>query len=67
MNKQTAIENAARAVLAHDGPNALTDPHVALDAMGRALDAGATHDDIAAEMRRQRSNSAPSGQPQTGR
>jgi hypothetical protein len=54
MSKQTAIEEAAREVLAHGGPDCLTDPHDALSAMVRALDAGATHDDIAAEMRRQR-------------
>lgn len=54
MNKQQAIEEAAREVLAHGGPECLTDPHAALGAMGRALDAGATHEDIAAEMRRQR-------------
>ncbi|MFE4691246.1 hypothetical protein ACFRH6_14450 [Streptomyces sp. NPDC056749] len=54
MDRQTAVEAAAREVLAHGGPDALTDPHAALDAMGRALDAGAMHEDIAAEMRRQR-------------
>ena len=54
MDRQHAIEEAAREVLAHGGPACLTDPHTTLDAMGRALDAGASHDDIAAEMRRQR-------------
>ncbi|MGW5130372.1 hypothetical protein [Streptomyces sp. NPDC004135] len=54
MDRQTAIEEAAREVLAHGGPDCLTDPHVPLVAMSRALDAGATHDDIAAEMDRQR-------------
>ncbi|MEU0627725.1 hypothetical protein [Streptomyces sp. NPDC005989] len=56
MNKQTAIETAAREVLAHGGPDALTDPHIATEAMGRALGLGATHDDIRAEMARQRGN-----------
>ncbi|MFL4904837.1 hypothetical protein ACJ6WF_17020 [Streptomyces sp. MMS24-I2-30] len=54
MNRQQAVEEAAREVLAHGGPASLTDPKIPLDAMQRALDAGATHDDIAAEMRRQR-------------
>lgn len=54
MDKQTAIEEAAREVLAHGGPDCLTDPHRATEAMGRALDAGTTHDDIAAEIRHQR-------------
>lgn len=54
MDKQKAIEEAAREVLAHGGPDCLTDPRQVADAMGRALDAGATQDDIAAEMRRQR-------------
>ncbi|MFJ3705045.1 MULTISPECIES: hypothetical protein [unclassified Streptomyces] len=54
MNRQQAVQEAAREVLAHGGPDALTDPHAALTAMGRALDAGATHEDIAAEMHRQR-------------
>jgi len=52
--RQTAIENAAREVIAHGGPAALTDPHQTLNAMGAALDAGATHQDIADEMKRQR-------------
>ncbi|MDX2700576.1 hypothetical protein [Streptomyces ipomoeae] len=51
---QQAIEEAALAVLEHGGPDCLTDPHTPLEAMGRALDAGATHDDIAAEISRQR-------------
>lgn len=55
MDKQQAITEAAREVIAHGGPDCATDPHTPLNAMGRALDAGATHDDIAAEMRRQRS------------
>ncbi|MFE9018120.1 hypothetical protein ACFYNL_06030 [Streptomyces sp. NPDC007808] len=54
MDQQKAIEEAAREVLAHGGPDCRTDPHIATEAMGRALDAGATHDCIAAEMRRQR-------------
>lgn len=52
--RQEAVENAAREVIAHGGPAALTDPHLAVNAMGAALDLGATHEDIAAEMRRQR-------------
>jgi hypothetical protein len=54
MDKQTAVEEAAREVLAHGGPDCLTDPRQVTDSMGRALDAGATLDDVAAEMRRQR-------------
>jgi hypothetical protein len=54
MDQQQAVQEAARAVIEHGGPDCLTDPHIPLEAMGRALDAGATHDDIAAEMRRQR-------------
>ncbi|MGQ5640894.1 MULTISPECIES: hypothetical protein [unclassified Streptomyces] len=38
------------------GPKCLTDPHVPLDAIKAAFAAGATSDDIAAEMRRQRGN-----------
>lgn len=53
--KQQAVQEAARAVLDHGGPACLTDPHTPLNAMGAALDAGATHDDIAAEINRQRS------------
>jgi hypothetical protein len=54
MDRQTAIEIAAREVIAHGGPQQLTDPHQVVDAIGAALDAGATHEDIADEMRRQR-------------
>ncbi|MHB9857637.1 hypothetical protein [Streptomyces sp. YIM S03343] len=54
MDKQTAVEKAAAELIAHGGPACRTDPHIPLDAMGVALDAGATHDEIAAEMRRQR-------------
>ena len=56
MDKDTAVKEAARAVLAHGGPECRTDPRGVMDAMGRALDADATHQDIAAEMRRQRQN-----------
>lgn len=52
--RQTAVEEAARALIEHGGPECRTDPHVATRAMARALDLGATHDDITAEMRRQR-------------
>jgi hypothetical protein len=54
MDRQQAIQAAAREVLAHGGPDCLTDPHIPLNAMGAAIDAGATHDDIAEEMARQR-------------
>ena len=54
MDQQQAVAEAARAAIEHGGPECRTDPHIPLEAMGRALDAGATHDDIAAEMQRQR-------------
>ncbi|MGW2260289.1 hypothetical protein ACWCXE_21105 [Streptomyces sp. NPDC001780] len=54
MDKQQAVREAAAAVLEHGGPVCRTDPHVALDAMGRAYDAGATDADIRTEMARQR-------------
>jgi hypothetical protein len=54
VDRQQAVQEAARAVIEHGGPHCLTDPHIPLNAMGAALDAGATHDDIAAEMQRQR-------------
>lgn len=54
MNKRDAVERAAREVLAHGGPAALTDPQIPVDAMNAALDLGATHAEIAAEVRRQR-------------
>ena len=53
-SRQQAVENAAREVIAYSGPSAITDAHQVVDAMGAALDAGATHQDIADEMRRQR-------------
>lgn len=52
--KSAAIAEAAAAVIEHGGPDSLTDPHVAVEAMGRALDLGATHRDIAEEIHRQR-------------
>jgi len=52
MDKQEAVHAAALATLAHGGPDCLTDPHIGLRLIGHALDLGATHDDIAAEMRR---------------
>ncbi|MGW0736337.1 hypothetical protein [Streptomyces sp. NPDC002851] len=52
--EQSAVEAAAEAVLGHGGPECRTDPHTVLDAIGAALKAGSTHDDIAAELRRQR-------------
>lgn len=54
MDKRTAVRAAARAVIEHGGPDCLTDPNIPTGAMRAALDAGATHEDIAAEMRRQR-------------
>jgi alkylhydroperoxidase/carboxymuconolactone decarboxylase family protein YurZ len=53
-SKDQLIENAAREVIAHGGPACLTDPHQVLVAMNAALDAGATHDDIVAAMKRSR-------------
>ncbi|MFF6903429.1 hypothetical protein [Streptomyces hydrogenans] len=52
--RQQAVENAAREVIAHGGPAALTDPHQVLDAMRAASDLGATEKDITDEMKRQR-------------
>ncbi|MFE3578729.1 hypothetical protein [Streptomyces vinaceus] len=54
MNQQQAIEAAARAVIEHGGADCLTDPQIPCDAMGLALELGATHEDIAAAMKRQR-------------
>ncbi|MFG2826089.1 hypothetical protein ACGFWI_01180 [Streptomyces sp. NPDC048434] len=54
MDRQQAVEIAARAVIAHGGPECRTDPRTVRDAMNAALDHGATHDDITAEMKRQR-------------
>ncbi|MFF6844738.1 hypothetical protein ACFY8X_39110 [Streptomyces tanashiensis] len=53
-SRQQAIENAAREVIAHDGPNARTDPHQVLNAMHAARELGATEKDITDEMKRQR-------------
>lgn len=54
MHRQQAVEEAAREVIAHGGPDCLTDPREVMRAVGRALDAGATNEDIKTEMRRQR-------------
>ncbi|MFD7413512.1 hypothetical protein [Kitasatospora purpeofusca] len=54
MTKNEAVERAAREILAHGGPDCLSDPHIGLRAMDDALSLGATEDDIKAEMRRQR-------------
>ncbi|WP_406324463.1 hypothetical protein [Streptomyces niveus] len=54
MDKQQAIVEAAEAVLEHGGPECRTDPREPLSAMGRAYDAGATDEDIRAEIARQR-------------
>ena len=59
MDKTTAVQHAARELLAHGGPAHHTNPHIAMNAMRATLDAGATSDDIAAEMRRQRDTSQP--------
>ncbi|MFF8656804.1 hypothetical protein [Streptomyces huasconensis] len=53
MDKQTAIEEAARKALAVGGPAALTNVHDTVAAVGRALDEGATYAEIAAEMKHQ--------------
>jgi hypothetical protein len=58
MNRQQAVEVAAREVIAHGGPACLTDPKQVMRAVGRALDAGASNEDIKAEMRRQRAEGA---------
>ncbi|WP_262705532.1 MULTISPECIES: hypothetical protein [Streptomyces] len=52
--RTAAVREAAREVLAHGGPECLTDPREVMQAVGRALDAGASNEDIKAEMRRQR-------------
>lgn len=52
MNKQEAIREAAEAVVAHGGPDCLTDPRAVLGLMHAAYDAGATPDEIGAEIRR---------------
>lgn len=54
MDRQQAVQEAAREVIAHGGPDCLTNPRDVMRAVGRALDAGATNEDIKAEMRRQR-------------
>ncbi|MFF4576905.1 hypothetical protein ACFY15_00610 [Streptomyces sp. NPDC001373] len=56
MDQQQAVAAAARAVIEHDGPACLTDPRIPCDAMARALDLGATHEDIHAEIQRQRAD-----------
>ena len=53
-SKDQLIETAAREVIAHGGPACLTDPHQVMDAMKAAQDAGGTHDDIYAAMKRLR-------------
>ncbi|MEU9000522.1 hypothetical protein [Streptomyces sp. NPDC048551] len=57
MNRQQAITEAARSVIEHGGPECRTDPQIPCAAMDRALGLGATHEDIRAEMRRQRGES----------
>ncbi|MEV5770100.1 hypothetical protein AB0L49_02350 [Streptomyces antimycoticus] len=54
MTKEEAVREAAREVIEHGGPACLTDPREVMRAVGRALDAGASNEDIKAEMRRQR-------------
>ena len=54
MDKQQAVEAAARGAIAHSDPNVATDPDQVLNAIEAARAAGATTDDIAAEMLRQR-------------
>lgn len=54
MDKQQAIAAAAAAVLEHGGPECRTDPHIPVEAMSQARDAGATDAEIRAEIARQR-------------
>ncbi|MFD9569976.1 hypothetical protein ACFWBI_09040 [Streptomyces sp. NPDC059982] len=54
MDRQQAVTEAARAVIEHGGPECRTDPQIPCAAMDHALSLGATHEDIQAEMRRQR-------------
>ncbi|MFI6700300.1 hypothetical protein ACIBJC_15205 [Streptomyces sp. NPDC050509] len=54
MDKTGAVREAAKAVLEHGGPEHRTDPLIPTRAIGAALNLGATHDDIRAEMARQR-------------
>jgi hypothetical protein len=54
MDKQTAIQTAARELLEHGGPSFRTDAETPMKEFRAALDTGATCDEIAAEMRRQR-------------
>ncbi|MGA5820836.1 hypothetical protein ACPC54_23585 [Kitasatospora sp. NPDC094028] len=54
MTKNEAVREAAREILAHGGPNCSTDPHIGLRAMARAIDLGATEQEIQAAMCRQR-------------
>jgi hypothetical protein len=54
MTRQEAVEEAARAVREHGGPDCLTDPHIPTRAIDRALQLGATHRDIELEIKRQR-------------
>ncbi|MEW5529438.1 hypothetical protein [Streptomyces virginiae] len=56
MTRDQAVEEAAREVIAYGGPEALTDPHIALRAIGRALDLGATHRDIENAMKKLRAS-----------
>ena len=54
MDRDTAVREAAEAVLKHGGPECRTDPHGVLDALLDAYEAGATTNDVRAEMARQR-------------
>lgn len=54
MTRQEATQLAAREVLAHGGPDCLTDPRQVRRAMKQAHDLGVTHDELIAEMKRQR-------------
>ncbi|MDT0381414.1 hypothetical protein RM572_21890 [Streptomyces sp. DSM 42041] len=56
MDKQTATENAARAVLENSRPDCLTDPDHHPGAVVRALLLGVRRADIEAEVKRQRAS-----------
>jgi hypothetical protein len=53
-----AIQQAAAAVLGHAGPECRADPHIPMTAMGRALDLGATSQEIQDEIARQRTQTS---------
>ncbi|MGE7437965.1 hypothetical protein [Kitasatospora sp. NPDC001175] len=52
MTKEDAIHAAAEAVIEHVTPEPSSDPHTAVRLMDQAINLGATHEDIAAEILR---------------